>query len=231
MSSTNGKLVAGILSNLPIFRHIPAAKLASVARHAHTEHVAKGTTIARRGERPRGLLALAYGLVKLSVKGDSEMVVRLLGPGDTFGEAVLFLDRPYSVDATALADTLLVVVPAAPLLALVDEDRSFARAMLASLSQRLHALVSDLEASTVHGARERLAAYLGSLAGAGAGRAKIQLPASKTVIAARLGITKETFSRLLRAFSQEGLIQVSRREITLQDRARLDAVARAVRSA
>jgi DNA-binding MarR family transcriptional regulator len=59
----------------------------------------------------------------------------------------------------------------------------------------------------------------------------VQLPASKTVIAARLGVTKETLSRLLRQMSDEGLIAMSKRELTLRDRERLAAAARGARSA
>jgi CRP/FNR family transcriptional regulator, dissimilatory nitrate respiration regulator len=128
------------------------------------------------------------------------------------------------VDISALSDTLLVVVPAEPLRLMIDTEPGFARAMLASMSQRLHALVTDFEAATVHRATERLAAYLVSLVDP-AGPSTATLPASKTVIAARLGITKETLSRLLRRFAQEGLIAVGRRQITLLDRERLHAAA------
>jgi len=159
----NRTLAADILGKLPLFRHTPPARLAEIARHARTEHVARGTVIARRGEKPRGLMAVAYGLVKLSLKGETEKVLRLVGPGETFAEAVLFLDKPLPVDAVALADTLLVVVRAAPLLALIDADRAFARGLLASMSQRMHELVMDFEATTQHGARERLASVLSQL--------------------------------------------------------------------
>lgn len=225
MASTNGNLVTGILANLPIFRHTPAALLASLARKSRTLHMPRGATIARRGEELPGLMAVAYGLVKLSLRGEaSEKVLRLVGAGDTFGEAVLFLEKPLPVDISALSDTLLVVVPAEPLRLMIDTEPGFARAMLASMSQRLHALVTDFEAATVHRATERLAAYLVSLVDP-AGPATATLPASKTVIAARLGITKETLSRLLRRFAQEGLIAVGRRQITLLDRERLHAAA------
>jgi CRP-like cAMP-binding protein len=227
----DGHLVTAILANLPLFRHTSPARLAELARHSRTEHVLRGATIARRGERARGLMAVAYGLVKLSLKGDIEKVLRLVGPGETFGEAVLFLDKPLPVDAIAVADTLLLVVPAAPLLALIDADRAFARGMLASLSQRMQALVADFEATTQHAARERLAAYLESLAPPGAAPAAVRLPASKTVIAARLGVTKETLSRLLRQLSDESLIVMTKRDIILLDRQRLAAAARGVRSA
>jgi len=53
----------------------------------------------------------------------------------------------------------------------------------------------------------------------------VRLPATKTVIAARLGVTKETFSRLLRELGAMGLIQVRKREITLLDASRLGEVA------
>ena len=217
---------AALLAQLPMFHRTPRPQLAELARQALARQAPQGSTIAQRGERLPGLMVVRYGLVKLALKGDSERVLRLVGAGQTFGEAALFLDQALPVDVTALADTALLIVPAAPLLALFDSDPRFARGLLASLCQRLHMMVVDFEAATVHGARERLASYIGSLASPGPVAETAQLPAAKAVIASRLGMTKETLSRLLRAFMDEGLIAVANREITLLDRARLDAAAR-----
>ena len=219
-------VAAGVLAALPLFRQTPHSQVALLAREARTSYAARGAVIARRGERLPGLAVVAYGLVKLSLRGETEKVLRLVGPGECFGEAVLFLERPLPVDISALADTLLVVVPEKPLLALLDSDPRFARGLLASLCQRLHSLVADFEATTMHGARERLAAYLDSLVEPGEPGGTARLPAAKTVIAARLGMTKETLSRLLHRLAAEGLIAVNRREITLLDRAGLRALAR-----
>jgi CRP-like cAMP-binding protein len=224
--------IGRILGNLPIFRHTPAAKVEALGRQSRTQHVPRGGIVARRGEPAPGLMAVVYGLVTLSLKGgENEKVLRLVGPGDTFAEAVLFLDKPLPVDATALTDTLVVVVPAPPLLALIGSDGAFALGMLASLSQRLHELVTDFEATTQHGAAERLAAYLDSLAAPGIEPATASLPATKTVVAARLGITKETLSRLLRQLADEGIVRLVRRDVILLDRSRLSAAARGARSA
>ena len=219
-------LAAALLAQLPMFRHTPRPQLAELARHAVGVQASAGSHIAHRGERLPGLMLVRYGLVKLSLVGDSEKVLRLVGPGQTFGEAVLFLEQPLPVDVSALADTALFVIPAAPLLALFDSDPRFARSLLASVCQRLHALVVDFEAATVHGARERLAAYIESLAPPGSAPAVAQFPAAKNVIAARLGMTKETLSRLLRSLMDEGLIAVAKRDIRLLDRARLAKAAR-----
>ena len=69
---------------------------------------------------------------------------------------------------------------------------------------------------------QRLARYLAGLAGT---HSSVQLPTSKTVLAARLGMKKETLSRLLRSFAERGIIAVSRREIAIVDPAQLSALA------
>lgn len=219
---TTASGAASLLAQLPMFRSTPRAQLAELARGALARQAPAGSVVARRGERVPGLMVVRHGLVKLSLKGESERVLRLVGARDTFGEAPLFLDQPLQVDVTAVTDTALVIVPAEPLLSLFDRDPRFARRLLACVCQRLQTMVADFEAATVHGAGERLAAYIGSL-----GKDTACLPAPKAVIASRLGMTKETLSRLLRTFMDQGLISVSKREIRVLDRARLSAVAQA----
>ena len=169
-----------------------------------------------------GLYAVAYGMVKLALRADTgvEHVLRLVGPAQTFGEVVLFLQRPLPLDAVAVVDTRLVLVPAEPLIALTESDAGFGRSLIASLCQRMHALVCDFEATSMHGATARLATYLESLA-VEPGAARVTLPAAKKLIAARLGMTKETFSRALHELAAAGLVEVAGREVVLLDRAGL----------
>ena len=228
MGAPANRLIEGMIANLPMFRLAERRHVAELARHARTLQVARGQFVCRRGERLEGFFAVAYGMVKLALRGEGgdEKVLRLAGPGETFGEAVMYLDRPGRVDGVALADSLLVFMPATPVLALLAHDPGFARGLLASISLRMYGLVSDLESESLHQGLQRVATYLGSLAEAGAPAPPVvRLPATKTVIAARLGVTKETFSRLLRELGAMGLIQVRKREITLLDASRLGEVA------
>jgi CRP-like cAMP-binding protein len=119
------------------------------------------------------------------------------------------------------------MLPAEPVFALLERDPQFARSLIASLSQRMNGLVADVEASSLRGGLQRVAAYLDAHAELGDdGTARVRLPTTKTVIASHLGVTKETFSRLLRELAQRGLITVARREITLIERIRLADIAR-----
>ncbi|MDH4174248.1 MAG: Crp/Fnr family transcriptional regulator [Betaproteobacteria bacterium] len=216
------RLALGVLARLPLFEGISRPHFAEVVRQARTLHYARGQTVAKRGEMVPGLFAVAYGMVKLSLHGatGAEKVLRLVGPSQTFGEIALFRREPLPLDAVAVVDTGLVMVPSATLLSLIETDAHFARSLVASLCQRLHAMVSDFEATTLHGATERLAAYLQSLAES-PHTASVTLPAAKKLIAARLGMTKETFSRALRELARDGLVRVAGRTIALLDRERL----------
>jgi CRP-like cAMP-binding protein len=215
-------LLQGVIANLPLFREVSRQHVAELAQQARTQHVRRGAIICHRGETVHCFFAVAYGLVKLSLRADSgeEKVLRLVGAGETFGEALVFKQRPNPLDAVALTDSMLVVFPERAVNAMIDSDPHFARSMLAGLSERMHNMVAEVEASTLMSARQRLAAYLESLCTEATGP-RVRLPASKTVIAARLGVTKETFSRLLREFVQARLIAVDKRDVVLLDRRRL----------
>jgi CRP-like cAMP-binding protein len=106
----------------------------------------------------------------------------------------------------------------------VSRDSAFARALVELLAARVMLALGDLDASTVP-AMKRVAAYLGSLARRdSSGRWHAMLPVSKTVLAARLGMKKETLSRTLRTLVDEGLIDFSGRNFTLKDPKRLAAI-------
>ena len=110
----------------------------------------------------------------------------------------MFLDKPYVVFAQALADSMLLHVAKH---AVFEElgPSPFARRMIAGLARRLHGLVRDVEAYTLHSGEERFIGYL--LAelpeGAANGAAEVNLTPGKSVLASRLNMTPEHFSRIL----------------------------------
>ncbi len=219
------RLLEGVLGNLPLFSHVPRAHVATVAMHSRVQHLRRGTLLCRRGEMMPGVIVLAYGSAKVALRrhGGEGKVVRFLGAGESFGEAAALHDRPCPVEVTTLSDSMVVVVPPLPLLHLVECDARFARNLVRILSERCLGLLGELEASLQCTALERLAAYLASHSEPN-GKPDawiVRLPASKSAVAARLGITKETLSRLLRELANRGLIAVSRREIEIRDRAAL----------
>src|SRR3546814_18446914 len=111
-----------------------------------------------RGESCVGLHTVVYGQIKLMFvsPAGSEKVVRLIGPGDSFGEALMFMEKAYIVSAQALADTLLLHVGTAVLFNELDRHPGFARKMLVGLSRRLHRLMSSGRSYSLGSERRRV---------------------------------------------------------------------------
>ena len=225
------RFIEGVVGNLRLFAAAAPSQVAALARHSWVLPARRGDLLARRAERMPGLFIVAYGLAKLAMRGreNGERVLRLVGAGQTFGEATALLGRASRYDALALVDAKLVVLPSASLFALVDREPRFGRALSRLLAERNFELLGEMEAATVQRSLQRLASFLGSLSGHAAetGGHAVQLPVSKTVVAARLGIQKETLSRLLRQLARDGVIAVSRREISILDPVQLGRVATA----
>jgi CRP-like cAMP-binding protein len=224
------RLLEGVIANLPMFRQLPRQLIAALSAQARMQNAPRGATICRRGETLPGLFAVGYGLVKLGLHGDdgAERVIRLVGPGETFGYATSLLGRACTFDCSALEDCMLAIIPSAAVLDLVERDGSFARSVVLDLADRTLGFLAEVEADALSRAIERLASYLESAVEPinGSGTWRVRLPVTKTVMASRLGIKKETLSRLLRELAGRGLIAVAGRDIVVNDRPGLAAVAR-----
>ena len=221
------RLLEGVLANVALFRGVAQRQVAELAARAKATHFRRGATICAQGSCLPGLYAVAYGQVKLAFRGEGEeRVTRIAGSVETFGLAAAILGRPAPYEAVALDDALLVMVPSAAILQLVDNDLRFARAVITDLAERTLELLAEVEADALHGGVRRLAAYLDRLAGQDANKScTVRLPTTKTVIAARLGIKKETLSRLLRDLADRGLIAVEQRDVAIRDRKGLAVLA------
>jgi CRP/FNR family transcriptional regulator, dissimilatory nitrate respiration regulator len=218
--------VQTFLANLPLFNELDTGDLDRVAAGARAVHVVRGETLFRKGDPSEGFHAVVYGQIKLAFTAASgaEKVVELMGPGQSFGEAVMFMEKPYPVYAQALVDSLLLHIARTVVFEEIERDPKFARKMIGGLSRRLHGLVTDLESYTLHSGTQRVIGYMLRAepeSGVNDGLISIALPTSKTIIASRLNLTPEHFSRILHDLTEAGLIKVEGRSIRILDVERL----------
>jgi len=214
------------LSNLPLFHELETEEVDRLAAGTHEVRVKRGDMLFHKGDPCRGFHIVVYGQVKLlfiTSKGD-EKVIEIMGPGQSFGEAIMFLEKPYLVTGQALADTMLLHVAKEVVFEEVERDARFARRVIAGLSRRLHQLVSDVEAYSLRSATQRVIGYLlrpDQEYENDPSSTTVTLPASKAVIASRLNITPEHFSRILHDLTMAQLIEVDGRRVRILDIGRL----------
>ena len=227
---------ATAIASAPMFDGLDHAHVEFLATRSRSISLPGGQVLFRRGTPSTGFYVVREGRMQLSVS-NSEGVVKVLeivSSGGAFGHAVMFLREPYPVDATALVDTRLVFVPAEAVDALLDGDPAMARLMLASMARRLQAKVQDIAMLSLQSASQRIVAYiLGAMRDPGTDSVvpvgpstTVELPALKQVLASRLGMTPETFSRAVRALVAQGLISVDGSVVRIPDVAALDSHAR-----
>jgi CRP-like cAMP-binding protein len=212
------------LASLPLFKELSSDELDAIAAGTSILHLPRGEVIFNRGDACQGFYLVVYGQVKLAfISSDgSEKVVEIIGPGFSFGEALMFAERPYIVMAQTLADSMLLHVSTQVVFAEIERDPRFARKMLAGLSRRLHGLVSDLESYSLQSGTERFIGYLlRQDTQHDANGSHVTLPVSKAIVASRLNVTPEHFSRILHDLTEEGLIAVDGREVHILDAERL----------
>ena len=215
------------LATLPLFSNMRDEELARLASGCQLRRMERGKLVFRTGEPCQEFHVTVLGQVKLFAiaPNGTEKVIELCGPGHSFAEAVMFMDMPYMISAQTLTDSLILTVGKAAVLGEIAANPDFSLRMLAGLARRLHGLVKDVEAYTLHSGVQRVIGYLlgdrVSESEVASESITVSLPGSKAAIASRLSLTPEYFSRVLNELETAGLIQVDKRDIRIPDTARL----------
>ncbi len=211
------------LAGSPLFSGLSPDELTRIAKSCQIRNYAKGEMIFRVGAACEAFHIVFNGQVKLFVvsPGGQEKVIEIISPGQSFAEALVFLNKPYILNAQALVDTVLVNVSKRGVISEIEQDPHFALHMLAGVSRRLHGLVQDVEAYALHSGMQRLIGYLlrdvEVDSASGKNTLTVSLPASKATIASRLSLTPEYFSRVLHELEAQQLITIDRRDIRILD--------------
>lgn len=219
--------VAALLGRLPLFSALSPEQLVPLAAAARERRLARGEMLFQKGDPSKGFFIVVSGQIKLAFPSPdgNEKVVEIINPQQSFGEAVMFMNRPFPVFAEALVDTTLLHLGREAIFNILDTDTSFARHMLAGLSMRLHSLLADVESYSLRSSTQRVIGYLLQHGpdDEHEPNLEITLPTAKQVIASRLNLTPETLSRVLHDLGEAGLIKVHGRQIKINDAGRLRA--------
>lgn len=215
-------------AGVPIFQVLPPEALRELTAALRHERFGKGEAIAADGAPVDHLVVVAQGRAKLvhTSAAGREQVVRILEPGEFWGEMALFAPARQEGDLIALEETMACLVPRNAVQLLLQRYPEVAARLVESLALRLaesEQLVADLGLRDVG---QRLAAELCRLAETGTPIVRgvaVRVPMPWAQLALKLGTTPESLSRKLKALVGQGLIQHrgSSREVVVLDLERL----------
>ncbi|MBS0630380.1 MAG: Crp/Fnr family transcriptional regulator [Verrucomicrobia bacterium] len=213
----------GTLRCSQLFAGLPTEDIAAIAAFVVPQSLAKNAYLFREGEPARGFYLVQSGAIsvhRVNAAG-KEQIVHVFRAGDSFAEAALASPTGYPAHARAVEASTVLLLPKAPVLALVGRRPDLALRMLGAMSAHLRVLVSALDDLTLKDVETRLLNWLVKQSRA-TRDGLIRLPGTKRSLAAELGTGSETLSRTLARLRDAGLITVAARSITVRELAALE---------
>jgi CRP/FNR family transcriptional regulator len=215
---------ASCIDEVPIFASLSREERIEIVEIASSRSYEKGEMVYRAGDDGGTLFVLHTGRVKLfrlNANG-KEQVLRLVEPGEFFGELSLFSSLPLTDNAQVLETTTMCMLQGERMKELMAKYPSIAFKVMDELSRRLEKAENRIENISLSSVTRRVAEALIELAGDGQ---EIMLPMTKGDLASQLGMTQESLSRKLAALQEEKLIILQgQRKITIIDRKALEEV-------
>jgi CRP-like cAMP-binding protein len=195
---------------------------------AHSRELVAGICIARtaakkevlftEGERGHALFLLASGAVGLykTASDGREVVIKVVQAGEIFAEVILFEQDRYPVTAVAMAPSRMFLLPKPAFLGLLH-DAEFRNEFIGMLMRKQRYLADRIRYLITNDVEERFFIFMRENYGPG----ELVVPTlSKKDMAAAIGTTPETYSRLLARLAGEGKISVAGKTIRVNQERR-----------
>ena len=216
---------ASLLHQHHLFSSFSDEELAILLQDAQLIHLEREELLFRQGDPGGHFYFLIDGVVKLyRISPDgNEKVLEVINRHETFAEAIMFMEKSqYLVSAQAIASAQLFSFSNSTYLRLLNQNSRLSIALLGKLSIRLHQRINEIETLSLKNTTHRVVRYLiESLTNNLTERPEIELNIPKRLIAARLSIQPETFSRIMRKLCDDEIIAVDGRHVTVLDPERL----------
>ena len=179
-----------------------AALPAELRRRASDFAAAAGETLFRYGERPRRMLWVMQGEVRLvrRSRDGAEIVLQRANSGFV-AEASLESAR-YHCDAVAARESRLLGLPIAPFREALRRDEAFRAFWMSRLAREVRSLRARCERLSLRSAADRIAHYLEAEGRNG----RLELSGTRKAWAAELGLTHEALYRALASLRRSGRI-------------------------
>ncbi len=213
-----------LLSQVPYFAGLDQAHLLILAGTAIPRRYEAGQIVLLQGEPCTGMHMIETGWLRSLKSSPSgrEQTLRVVGPGEVFGDFTMFAATPNASSVVALERAQVWFIPAAAVLGLLEQP-AFARLVVQTLAGRALQLLSLVEDLSLRTVTARLARLL--VENASGDVVPRRRWATQGEMANRLGTVPDVLSRALRTLAVEGLIEVDRHQIRISNRPGLEAKA------
>ncbi len=208
-----------MLRSIPLFKDLSDADLALIGDLAVEKPVPKGTVMFTEGQDGDSLYLIETGRVKVFIGDEDgrEIILKILGPGDFFGEMALIDKQPRSASVSTLESSTFRILSHQAFEICIEKAPRIAAIVMHALAKRLRDAdrkISTLALMDVYG---RVANTLLELAIVNNGKLVVGEKLSQQDIANMVGASREMVNRILKDLAERGYISVESKTITIHD--------------
>tara|TARA_B100001123_G_scaffold306951_1_gene343002 strand:+ start:1820 stop:2479 length:660 start_codon:yes stop_codon:yes gene_type:complete len=213
-------MTSALLAGVPFFSGLADDDLEQIAEHATPESFRRGALIISDGDPADALYVVINGRVKVFLGSDDgkEVVLTILGPGESFGEIALLDEEPRSASVAAMEKTTVLVIRRDRFLELLRENSDLSWAMIRSLSHLVRRLTGSVQSLALNDVYRRIVEIL-EQRGVFEGEVRvINERLTHQLLADMVGASREMVSRIMSDLVKGGYLTVSRDQIRINRR-------------
>jgi CRP/FNR family cyclic AMP-dependent transcriptional regulator len=214
---------AVILKINPMFADLGADELQRLADLCHTQQLALGEVLFQKGDAGDALYGVRRGQIRIQTGADgSRLTLNFMGPGELFGEVAVLDGESRTADATAGEPSELFVLRREDFLAFLEREPKVAIKLIGLLCRRIRWQSERMEESVLQPLPVRLARRLCALAIDFGSEVHI----SQEQLGIFVGAARESVNRQLQLWRKDGILDLQRGRILLQNMNKLTEVAK-----
>ncbi len=201
-----------LLSDIQLFEGLTPAQLDWVARRAHRRMFASGANVMTAEQPGEAVYIVLFGTIKVHVEQTDgrDVILSILGSGDTIGEMSLIDSVGRSASVTTLEDSLLLWMGKETFQELLDNYPPVARNLVRILSARVRLsdqLIQALATLDVYGRVARqLLAFAEKYGRVTADGIQIRITFTQGDVADLVGASRKRVNQVMVSFKEQGLI-------------------------
>ncbi len=201
-----------------LFSKLTDLQIDRVCQFSQLHKLIDGQLLFNQSDKVTSFYMVINGKIKLyrmSPDGQ-EKIIEIVKSGEVFAEALMFTSQTdYPVSSAALDDTIVISINAKNFREMLWDSTATCLLLLGDMSFRLRRLIKEIDTLTLHSGTCRVASYL--IQEMSEGKDNFTLDTAKNVIAARLSVKPETFSRIIKNLKNQGILTIDGNYITVHD--------------
>lgn len=218
MKQDNAETIKQNLKRHHLFSELTDSQLDQVAQFSQVQKLIDGQRLFTQADKVTSFYMVISGKIKLfrmSPDGQ-EKIIEIVKSGEVFAEALMFTNQiGYPVSSAALAETIVISINANNFQEMLRGSTATCLLLLGSMSFQLRKLIKEIDTITLHSGTCRVASYL--IQEMSEEQNNFTLDTPKNVIAARLSVKPETFSRIIKNLKNQDILTIEGNSVTVHD--------------